>query len=204
MSFDDYAKTWDTDKRIERAKVVANEISNSINIDKKHSAMEFGCGTGLVSFNLYNKFKNITLIDSSKGMIDILNSKIEKYQVENMIPYHLDISNEESLDMKFDVIYNSMVLHHIHDVKAIAKNFHELLNKDGYLCIVDLDKEDGSFHKNYSDYDGHNGFNHEELKKILSSVGFKDIEAHTFFYDEKIIENEKIKYSLFLMKARKC
>jgi len=199
MSFDDYAKTWDTDKRIERAKVVANEISNSINIDKRYSAMEFGCGTGLVSFNLYDKFKNITLIDSSKGMIDILNSKIEKYQVENMVPYHLDISNEESLDMKFDVIYNSMVLHHIHDVK----NFHELLNEDGYLCIVDLDEEDGSFHKNYSDYDGHNGFNHEELKQLLSSVGFKDIEAHSFFYDEKIIENEKIKYSLFLMKARK-
>lgn len=203
MSFDDYAKTWDTDKRIERAKVVAKEISNSINIDKKHSAMEFGCGTGLVSFNLYDKFKNITLIDSSKGMIDILNSKIEKYQVENMFPYHLDISNEDPLDMKFDVIYNSMVLHHIHDVKAIAKNFYELLNEDGYLCIVDLDEENGSFHKNYSDYDGHNGFNHEELKQLLRSVGFKDIKAHSFFYDEKIIENEKIKYSLFLMKARK-
>lgn len=203
MSFDDYAKTWDTDKRIERAKVVAKEISNSINIDKKYSAMEFGCGTGLVSFNLYDKFKNITLIDSSKGMIDILNSKIEEYQVENMVPYHLDISNEEPLDMKFDVIYNSMVLHHIHDVKAIAKNFYELLNEDGNLCIVDLDEEDGSFHKNYSDYDGHNGFNHEELKQLLSSVGFKDIKAHSFFYDEKIIENEKIKYSLFLMKARK-
>jgi len=213
MSFDDYAKTWDTDKRIERAKVVANEISNSkiisdeiansIDINKGCSAMEFGCGTGLVSFNLYDKFKNITLIDSSKGMIDILNSKIEEYQVENMVPYHLDISNEEPLDMKFDVIYNSMVLHHIHDVKAIAKNFYELLNEDGYLCIVDLDEEDGSFHKNYSDYDGHNGFNHEELKQLLSSVGFKDIEAHSFFYDEKIIDNEKIKYSLFLMKARK-
>lgn len=203
MSFDDYAKTWDTDKRIERAKVVAKEISNSINIDKKYSAMEFGCGTGLVSFNLYDKFNNITLIDSSIGMIDILNSKIEEYQVENMVPYHLDISNEEPLDMKFDVIYNSMVLHHIHDVKAIAKNFYELLNEDSYLCIVDLDEEDGSFHKNYSDYDGHNGFNHEELKQLLSSVGFKDIEAHSFFYDEKIIENEKIKYSLFLMKARK-
>lgn len=203
MSFDGYAKTWDTDKRIKRAKVVAKEISNSINIDKKYSAMEFGCGTGLVSFNLYDKFKNITLIDSSKGMIDILNSKIEEYQVENMVPYHLDISNEEPLDMKFDVIYNSMVLHHIHDVKAIAKNFYELLNEDGYLCIVDLDEEDGSFHKNYSDYDGHNGFNHEELKQLLSSAGFKDIEAHSFFYDEKIIDNEKIKYSLFLMKARK-
>ena len=79
MSFDDYAKTWDTDKRINRAKKVANEIRNSIDSEINYSAMEFGCGTGLVSFNLYDKFKKITLIDSSKGMIDILNSKINKY-----------------------------------------------------------------------------------------------------------------------------
>ena len=54
MSFDNYAKTWDTEKRINRAKIISNEISNSIDIHKNYSAMEFGCGTGLVSFNLYD------------------------------------------------------------------------------------------------------------------------------------------------------
>lgn len=85
----------------------------------------------------------------------------------------------------------------------IIKNFYELLNNHGYLCIVDLDEEDGSFHKNYPDFDGHNGFNQEELKKVLIGAGFRDIESNTFFYDEKIIEGQKINYSLFLMKARK-
>jgi ubiquinone/menaquinone biosynthesis C-methylase UbiE len=203
MSFDNYAKTWDTDKRIDRARVIANEISNSIVINENYSAMEFGCGTGLVSFNLYEKFKSIALIDSSKEMINILHSKIEKCQVTNMIPYHLDITNKNPLDMKFDVIYTSMVLHHIQDTKAIIKRLHELLNKDGYLCIVDLDEEDGSFHKNHPEFDGHNGFNQDDLKNTLSNCGFKDIEANTFYYDEKTIESEKVKYSLFLMKGRK-
>lgn len=203
MSFDDYAKAWDTDKRINRAKIIANEISKSIDINDNYSAMEFGCGTGLVSFNLHDKFKSIALVDSSKGMIDILNSKIDKYKVDNMTPYHLDISNKNPLDMKFDVIYNSMVLHHIHDTKAIINNFYELLHKDGYLCIVDLDEEDGSFHKNYPEFDGHNGFNQDDLKHILTSVGFKNIESNTFFYDEKNVEGQNIKYSLFLMKAKK-
>ena len=203
MSFDNYAKTWDTDERIDRAKIVANEISKSIDINKNYSAMEFGCGTGLVSFNIYDKFKKITLVDSSKGMIDILESKIDKYKVNNMFPYHLDILSGNSIDMKFDVIYNSMVLHHVPDTQAIIKTFYELLNEDGYICIVDLDEEDGSFHKNYSDYDGHNGFNQEALKNILISAGFKDIESNTFFYGEKIIEDQKINYSLFLMKGRK-
>lgn len=203
MSFDEYAKTWDTDKRINRAKIIANEIRNSVGIDENNSAMEFGCGTGLISFNLYDRFKSIALFDSSKGMIDLLNSKIAKYEVTNMIPYHLDISNQNSLDMKFDVIHNSMALHHIHDIEAIIKNFYQMLNKDGYLCIVDLDEEDGSFHKKYSEFDDHNGFNQGNLKSILISAGFDDIESNSFFYDEKVIEDKKVKYSLFLMKARK-
>lgn len=203
MSFDNYAKTWDTDERIDRAKIVAKEISNSIDINRKYSAMEFGCGTGLVSFNLYDRFKSITLVDSSKGMIDILESKIDKYKVNNMFPYHLDILSGNSIDMKFDVIYNSMVLHHVPDTQAIIKTFYELLNEDGYICIVDLDEEDGSFHKNYLDYDGHNGFSQEDLKNLLVNAGFKDVESNTFFYGEKIMGEEKVNYSLFLMKARK-
>ena len=203
MNFDDYAQTWDTEKRIDRAKVIAKEISDSLGIDRAYSAMEFGCGTGLVSFNLCDRFENITLIDSSKGMIDILNSKIEKYEVNNMNASQKDLLKGDSLNMTFDVIYSSMVLHHIPDTLAIIKKFYELLNTDGYLCIVDLDEEDGSFHKDFSDFDGHNGFNQEELKSLLSGAGFNDIESSVFYYDEKMIEDEKVKYSLFLMKARK-
>ena len=203
MSFDDYAKTWDTDIRINRAKIIADEIKNTLDICKDCSAMEFGCGTGLISFNLFDNFKSITLVDSSKGMIDILNSKIDTYKVNNMFPYLLDITNENSLNMKFDVIYNSMVLHHIQDTNAIIKNFHEMLNNDGYLCIVDLDEEDGSFHLKYPGYDGHNGFNQKELETILYKAGFKEIESKTFYHDYKIIDDKKVNYSLFLMKAKK-
>jgi ubiquinone/menaquinone biosynthesis C-methylase UbiE len=202
MDFDDYAKTWDTDKRVERAKIVANEISSSVGESSSCSAMEFGCGTGLVSFNLYDKFKDITLVDSSKAMIEVLHSKIDKCLVSNMTAIQLDILDHKSIEKKFDVIYSSMALHHIHDTKGIVKKFYELLNEDGYLCIVDLDEEDGSFHKNYVDYDGHNGFNQDELKSILRGAGFKDVKCNTFYYDTKVIDNEEIEYSLFIMKAQ--
>lgn len=203
MSFDNDAKNWDTDERINRAKIVANEISNSIHINGNYSAMEFGCGTGLVSFNLHDKFKSITLVDSSKGMIDILKTKINRYKVNNIFTCYLDITNGDSLNKKFDVIYNSMVLHHIDDIEALIRSFYELLNKDGYLCIVDLNEEDGSFHKGHPDFHGHNGFNQERLKSILINAGFKDVESKTFFYGEKIVGDEKVEYSLFLIKGRR-
>ncbi|WP_238902360.1 MULTISPECIES: class I SAM-dependent DNA methyltransferase [unclassified Clostridium] len=202
MFFDDYAKKWDTDRRINRAKIIAEEIVNSIEINKGCSAMEFGCGTGLISFNLVEKFENITLIDSSKGMIDVVKEKIEKYEVDNMKPYAIDLFNEEIIE-KFDLIYTSMVLHHIQDIAGLANKFYTLLNDGGQVIIVDLDKEDGSFHKNEPGFNGHNGFEQEKLKEIFIEVGFRDAESTTFFYDEKKIEEKNIKYSLFIMKAQK-
>jgi hypothetical protein len=71
------------------------------------------------------------------------------------------------------------------------------------MCIVDLDEEDGSFHKNYPEFHGHNGFNQEDLKNILISCGFKNVESNSFYFDKKIIDGQEIDYSLFLMKARK-
>ncbi|QLY78447.1 class I SAM-dependent methyltransferase [Clostridium intestinale] len=202
MFFDDYAKKWDTDRRINRAKIISDEIANSIDINKGCSAMEFGCGTGLISFNLVEKFENITLIDSSRGMIDVVKEKIEKYEVDNMKPYALDIFDEEIIET-FDVIYTSMVLHHIQDISGLANKFYALLNDGGQVIIVDLDKEDGSFHKNEPGFNGHNGFDQEKLKKIFLEAGFKAVESNTFFYDEKKIEGKNIKYSLFIMKAKK-
>lgn len=202
MFFDDYAKKWDTDRRINRAKIISDEIANSIDINKEYSAMEFGCGTGLISFNLVEKFENITLIDSSKGMIDVVKEKIEKYGVDNMKPYSIDIFNEDIIE-NFDVIYTSMVLHHIQDISGLLNKFYTLLNDCGQVIIVDLDKEDGSFHKNEPGFNGHNGFDQEKLKNIFIEVGFRDVESTTFFYDEKKIDDEKVKYSLFIMKAKK-
>lgn len=136
-------------------------------------------------------------------MIDILNSKIASFQSTNMKAKQLDILTEGTSDMKFDIIFNSMVLHHITDTAAIIEKFYELLHDDGCLCIVDLDKEDGRFHKNEPGFDGHNGFQQEKLKEILHNAGFKHISSTTFYYDNKIIDGENVNYSLFLMKAQK-
>lgn len=133
-------------------------------------------------------------------MIDILNSKIKRYKMKNMITRCQDILNEVD---RFDIIYNSMVLHHINNTEEIIKKFYELLNNDGYLIIVDLNKEDGKFHKEYPDFNGHNGFEQEELQDVLKRVGFKNVGSRTIYYDTKIIDGECVDYSLFLIEARK-
>lgn len=204
MNFDVQSITWDDERRKNRAKLIAEEISKSIQIEKQYTALEFGCGTGLISFCLNDKFEMITLVDTSKGMADVLNSKIKAFEIDNMKVYQIDINENHILPGdSYDVIYTSMALHHIIDTKATIKNLYRLLKLNGYLCIVDLDEEDGSFHKEERDFNGHNGFNQNVLKNILLEIGFKEVDTNTFYEDLKVVEEMNVKYSLFLMIGKK-
>lgn len=202
-NFDNYATAWDTPMRIKRAKKVAEEIKKQVTVSPKTSAMEFGCGTGLVSFNLYKDLESVTLVDTSAGMIDILNEKIKGYGATNMNSLQADIMSESQVTQQFDLIYHSMVLHHVKDTLGVLKRFHDCLEKEGQLCIVDLDEEDGSFHYKYPEFDGHNGFNQEDLQNKLKEAGFTNIQSHSFYFDKKEMKGEEKPYSLFIMTATK-
>lgn len=202
MNFDVKAINWDTEERISRAKIISEEIAKAVKINDTYNALEFGCGTGLISFNLYDRFDTVTLIDTSKGMIEKLNSKIQEFNIENMKGYNLDIENSNVNLGKYDVIYTSMVLHHILNYEKTLIKVSQLLNKEGYLCIVDLNKEDGSFHSDDIEYRGHNGFEPQKLKSFLEENGFKNIQWKTIFKGEKTLENKKVEYSLFLLIAQ--
>lgn len=203
MNFNVQSISWDNAKRINRAKVIAAEIASATELEKSYSALEFGCGTGLVSFNLYDKLKDIVCIDKSKGMIDTLNTKIKQHKVKNMVAYQHNINDDYLLTPKYDLIYTSMALHHIVDVDTTLTNLYKLLKQNGCLCIVDLDEDDGSFHKTETDFDGHNGFNQTELKQILVKLGYKGLRSNTFYKDVKNIEGVILNYSLFIMIGRK-
>lgn len=204
MSFDIDSITWDDERRTKRAKLIAEEINKSIQIEEQYIALEFGCGTGLISFCLNDKLKMITLVDTSKGMIEVLNSKIQKHKIDNMKTYQIDINKNHILqEDSYDIIYTSMALHHIIDTETTIKNLYKLLKKDGYLCIIELDEEDGSFHEEEENFDGHNGFNQNSLKKLLLEIGFKEVKTNTFYNDKKIVREMEVRYSLFLMVGRK-
>lgn len=203
MDFNMESINWDTEKRIKRAKLIAEQIVHRIELNPCYSALEFGAGTGLISFNLYDKLKDITCIDTSKGMIERLNTKIQQCKVSNMKAYQYDINKDHWLTANYDLIYTSMALHHISDIEKTLKNLYGLLKKDGCICIIELDEDDGSFHKLEKDFNGHNGFNQNELKKIIEGIGFKKVDCCTFFQDKKMVGEVSVNYSLFMMTGKK-
>jgi ubiquinone/menaquinone biosynthesis C-methylase UbiE len=202
MNFDEHALTWDDDpKKTERAQAVAGEIINFIKPGKSLTALEFGCGTGSLSFELKDSFKKIILADSSRGMIDVLKEKIRAAGVKNFEPLLIEPPGEEIKAPMQDVIYTLMTLHHMPDIGKAMRTFHSLLKQDGYLCLSDLVKEDGSFHGPGEDV--HHGFDRKELTGILQANGFSmDYYSECYTIEKEAGDTIK-RYPIFLMIGRK-
>ena len=200
VDFDSRAKEWDNDPgRAARANAVAEAIRAALPLNPAIAALEYGCGTGLLSFALQPFLGPITLADSSLGMLSVLAAKIVAVGVANMTPLRLDLCSDPLPAARFDLIYTLMTLHHIQDTAIILSSFHALLNPGGHLCIADLDKEDGSFHSHQPDFDGHNGFDRQALSKLLARYGFTNVHFSTCF---KMVRNEQY-YPLFLAVAQR-
>ncbi len=204
MSFDQLAATWDEDpKKVKRANAFAQAISNFLPKNKELSGIEFGCGTGLLSFELKDAFKSITLIDTSEGMIKVLKEKIKQNKLDYFHPLCADVLSEKADIQKQDVMYMSMAFHHVHDTQKALGVFNNLINTGGYLCIGDLVKEDGSFHRHVTDFDGYNGFDRKNLSEELKKSGFNEVFYKEVFTIEKEVDGKVRNYPLFLMIAEK-
>ena len=164
--------------------------------------LEYGCGTGLLSFALQSDLGQITLADVSQGMLEVLRQKIASAGVRNMQPVRLDLASDPPPEEQYDLTYSLMVLHHIHDVKNVLVKFHDLLVPNGYLLVADLDKEDGSFHTDGST-DVHLGFDRNDLQQIVEDTGFGDVRFTTAYEIKKKIGNEEKGFPIFLMIAQK-
>lgn len=204
MSFDEKARMWDNPGRIKRTEILSKAIIERIEDASEKTALEIGCGTGLFTTRLSKVLKEVACFDTSEEMVKVLKEKIKEGNLKNISIYTEEILNNEEFYEKFDIVYSSMVFHHIVDIEKEFELLSKLLKKGGQVIIIDLDEEDGSFHKNEKDFNGHNGFNRDEFKDILEKYGFMDVTFETVFNGTKIVLDKGVDYSLFLCVAQKC
>ena len=198
--FDSKAKNWDAaPDRVERANAVAAAIREEVVLSGTLIALEYGCGTGLLSFALQPELGQITLADNSAGMLEVLKEKIARGGITNMSPLRLDLADDPLPADRFDLVYTLMTMHHIPDTAKILGCFHALLQPCGILCIADLDKEHGSFHAHEPGFDGHNSFDRAGLGLELEQAGFSNVRFSTCYTMMK----DGRSYPLFLAVAEK-
>jgi tRNA (cmo5U34)-methyltransferase len=196
--FDARAREWDNDKmHIDRSIAIAAELQKSLLLKPGMKALEYGAGTGILSFLLKDKFSEIVLMDNSKEMIRVCEEKAAYFQTSHILPLWFDLEHQD-FDRKFDIIYNQMVLHHVNNIDVILGKFYSLLNPGGLLAIADLFTEDGSFHG--PGVKVHLGFDPDLLIKTLKSKGFHHAYYKTCFVIKRPTDME---YPVFLLVAKK-
>ncbi|RRS30325.1 MAG: methyltransferase [Epsilonproteobacteria bacterium (ex Lamellibrachia satsuma)] len=191
------SKSWDMNsKRVKNAKSIADLIVKNIKLTKKMELMDFGAGTGLLSYFIAPHVEKIVAVDNSPSMLLEFQSKCDEFSCKTEV-IEKDLSSE-TIDRKFDGIISSMTVHHIKDIIALFSKFYTMLDDGGFIAIADLDSEDGSFH---SDDTGvfHHGFDREALEAIAQEAGFKDITFDT----ASVIKKPHRDFTVFLMTAVK-
>jgi tRNA (cmo5U34)-methyltransferase len=197
-SFDSRAREWDKDKmHMERSMAIAAALEKAIPLEHTMKALEYGAGTGILSFLLKDRFSEITLMDSSQEMINVCKEKAEYHGAHHINPIWYDLEHSDYAKT-FDIIYSQMVLHHVTDVETMLSKFFALLHPGGYLAIADLYAEDGSFHG--TDVKVHWGFDPDKLTGTLQSIGYKNIGYKTCFEVKR--EPGKM-YPVFLLVGQK-
>ena len=198
--FDARAATWDDDPtKVARARAIAEAIEREVPLVDTMTALEYGAGTGLLGFMLRHRFADLTLADVSDGMLDVAAKKIAAMGDPRVRAIKLELVSDPLPVQRFDVVFSAMTLHHIPDTQAVLHRFLAVLKRPGFLCIADLDTEDGGFHG--AGFDGHLGFDRDRLAQQTRTAGFAEVRFTTAYEMTKAVAGAPRTFPIFLMVA---
>jgi 2-polyprenyl-3-methyl-5-hydroxy-6-metoxy-1,4-benzoquinol methylase len=199
--FDDEAASWDDDPGHERRQVaVARAIEEAVDLDRRMSAVDVGCGTGRLSILLADRVGSVVVTDPSAGMVQVARERIKEAGLTDRLrAVQADLTTDR-LDGAYDLVWSSMALHHVQDLDGLLRSVAGLLVDGGRLCVADLDEDpDGAFHADKVDFDGHHGFNRQRLAEQLARAGFVDAS----FVDATTILKGDREFGVFLCTVTK-
>jgi ubiquinone/menaquinone biosynthesis C-methylase UbiE len=194
--FDAIASQYDTAERIESANIVLGALREYVREGKNKSALDYGCGTGLVGLRLLDSFGSLLLMDASANMVDVVNGKIARLGADNVTAICCNFMEAYPTDVHVDYIIVVMVLLHEKDTRTLLSRLSMALNPGGHLIIVDFDTNDRVTSELV-----HPGFDQRELAAILRGLSFVKMESKTFYQGERLFMNQDA--SLFILDAVK-
>ncbi|OGI36049.1 MAG: hypothetical protein A2283_09880 [Lentisphaerae bacterium RIFOXYA12_FULL_48_11] len=123
------------DKIVPGAKKSFDIIEKNCNIKVADKILDLGGGSGRIASFFINKAREITVVDSSRGMI----KQCEKRKGINCIL--ADAENLPFRDGYFDKIIIVDALHHFHNQESVIREVARVLKKEGKLVIEEFNPE---------------------------------------------------------------
>jgi ubiquinone/menaquinone biosynthesis C-methylase UbiE len=109
--------------------------------------VDLGCGTGRFSQPLADRFKSQVIgLDPSQKMLEVARKKWQTDQVEfKQAPAHALPLPAGSAD----IVFMSMVFHHLDDSAAAAQECHRILQPGGHVCVRNTTREADFPHRHF-------------------------------------------------------
>ena len=203
-NYDAAAASWDTNPyRVRLAEDVCRAIGERVRLRPDMDVLEVGCGTGLLTLLLRPQVRSITGIDSSKGMLGVLEERIREQGVTGVTTRLMDLEAPDPWEGRYDLIVSSMTLHHIRNVPRLLHLCSSALKPGGTLAVADLDTEGGMFHRK-TELVYHNGFDRAILAKEFLDAGLHKVRNRTAAMPVKPDGNGELRcFTVFLMTGEK-
>jgi tRNA (cmo5U34)-methyltransferase len=202
--FDKDAQSWDENPvRRELGEAAGKAIAEAVSLKSSDTVLDYGAGTGLVSLAVRHRVSRVLAVDSSRGMLDVLDGKIKAAGIANIQPVFLDLEDPASTPPTVDAIVSSMTLHHVRDIPQLARIFLSMLGPGGRIALADLSTEAGDFHPDNSGV-YHFGFAADWLRATFATAGFADARTSVAYTVRKPVTSGETKdFPILLLTAVK-
>ena len=189
--FDTAARDWDQRPTSLQLAAIPERLLAQLPLQASDHVLDFGAGTGLLSTAIAPRVAQVTALDMSAAMLQVLDEK----GFANITTRQQDIS--AGLPEQYHAIVSCMAMHHVADTAALLHTFAAALHSSGRIALVDLYQEDGSFHgDNEAKGVQHFGFAPEALQALAEQAGLMDV---TFNEILQMQHRNGRAYPLFLM-----
>jgi ubiquinone/menaquinone biosynthesis C-methylase UbiE len=134
---EEYDEVFQSGYRTEIQNDIVFSILNEFISNKKCRILDVGGGTGFYSIPLATQGHDVLILDKSKSMLKIAESKAVKLGVANRVKtMHGDMQNIKQPDEAFDVVLCHLALCHVDNPSKALSEFSRVLCQNGILSLI--------------------------------------------------------------------
>ena len=129
VTFDAFATEYDFAATLQNQN---DFFTNNLSVTKG-AALDIGCGSGILAFELAQYYDNVVAVDLSAKMLAIASQKRSAPNIEYI---QMD-ANQLALDRQFDLIVSAATFHQLLNLPAALSELKKLLKPHGKIVFLD-------------------------------------------------------------------